>query len=315
MTDTHLRGRDATRVSPAGDRSRFWTARRKDALTGYAFVAPELLGVLMLVLIPVGLAAWYSLHEWNVFSGELKYVGGDNWVALTTDPNIPSMLGATVVFSLGVVLLNMALGLGLAVMLNRKVRGIEFFRTLFFSPVVVSVVAWTLVWGLLLQDNGVINELLKLVGVDGPNWLNNGPTAMIAVIITQVLRSAGVNMVLFLAALQGVPAELYEAARLDGAGRGRMFWSVTLPLISPTVLLTAILTVIGALQSFAIIAVLTQGGPETSTTVLVYYVFQQAFLFSKIGYGSALALMLLVFVLILTVVQWQLRRKFVFYED
>ena len=138
---------------------------------------------------------------------------------------------------------------------------------------------------------------------------------MISVIVTQVIRSVGVNMVLFLAALQGVPSELYEAARIDGAGPGRIFFRITLPLISPTLMLTAVITIVGALQAFANVAVLTGGGPGLSTTVLVYYVFQQAFEFNDIGYGSTLALMLLTFVMLLTLLQWQLRRKWVFYED
>ncbi|SDC95030.1 carbohydrate ABC transporter permease [Glycomyces harbinensis] len=319
MTDTRLEPREASDEAPRGRaparRARFWTLRRTDAATGYLFIAPQLIGVLVFVVVPVGLAIWYSLNEWNIFTGELEYVGGGNYQAALDDPQLPSVLGATAVFSGGVVVLNLVLGLALAVMLNRRFKGAVLFRTLFFSPVVVSVVAWTLVWGFLLQDNGGINGVLEQLGVDGPNWLQSGPTAMIAVTFTQVVRSVGINMVLFLAALQGVPGELYEAARLDGASSRSVFFRITLPLISPTLLLTAIITIVGALQSFAQIAVLTEGGPGLSTTVLVYYVFQQAFSFNDIGYGSTLALMLLTFVMVLTVIQWQLRRKWVFYED
>lgn len=301
--------------APRDQRRPFWTTRRRDELTGYLFIAPQLAGVVLFVLVPVGLGVWYSLNEWNIFRGELTFVGGDNYAALLSDPQLPAVLGATAIFSLGIVVLNIALGLGLAVLLNRRFRGVTFFRTVFFSPVVVSVVAWTLVWGFLLQDNGGINALLAVFGIDGPNWLLSGDTAMISVIVTQVIRSVGVNMVLFLAALQGVPSELYEAARIDGAGPGRIFFRITLPLISPTLMLTAVITIVGALQAFANIAVLTGGGPGLSTTVLVYYVFQQAFEFNDIGYGSTLALMLLTFVMLLTLLQWQLRRKWVFYED
>ncbi|MEV8540502.1 sugar ABC transporter permease [Streptomyces sp. NPDC051572] len=309
---------DASRA-PTGARSAaappFWTSRRRDVLAGYLFIAPQLAGVVLFVLIPVGLAIWYSLSDWNVFTGEQTFVGTDNYAALADDPQLPSVLWATAVFCVGVVILNIGLGLLLAVLLNRRFRGATFFRTLFFSPVVVSVVAWTLVWGFLLQDNGGVNGLLGTVGITGPNWLQHGDTAMVSVIFTQVIRSVGVNMVLFLAALQGVPSHLYEAARIDGAGSRVMFTRITLPLISPTVLLTSIITIVGALQSFAQIAVLTGGGPELSTTVLVYYVFQQAFEFNHIGYGSTLALMLLSFVMLLTLLQWQLRRKWVFHEQ
>ena len=311
--DTVVRSRSAEALR---DRQRpFWTMRRRDHLTGYLFIAPQVAGVVLFVLVPVGLGVWYSLNEWNIFRGELTFVGGDNYAALLTDPQLPAVLGATAIFSLGIVVLNIAVGLGLAVLLNRRFRGVTFFRTVFFSPVIVSVVAWTLVWGFLLQDNGGINALLALVGIDGPNWLLSGDTAMMSVIVTQVIRSVGVNMVLFLAALQGVPSELYEAARIDGAGPGRIFFRITMPLISPTLMLTAVITIVGALQAFANVAVLTGGGPGLSTTVLVYYLYQQAFEFNDIGYGSTLALMLLTFVMLLTMLQWQLRRKWVFYEE
>ncbi|MDF2993481.1 MAG: sugar transporter permease [Microbacterium sp.] len=305
----------ASRVAPARPRRRFWSTRRRDALTGYLFVSPQLVGVALFVLVPVALAIWYSLNDWNIFTGDLAFVGAENYAALLDDPQLPAVLAATAVFSGGVVVLNIVLGLALAVMLNRRFRGVTLFRTLFFSPVVVSVVAWTLVWGFLLQDNGGINGALGVFGIQGPNWLQHGETAMVAVIFTQVIRSVGINMVLFLSALQGVPGELYEAARIDGAGSAAVFFRITLPLISPTLLLTAIITIVGALQAFAQIAVLTGGGPGLSTTVLVFYVFQQAFEFNDIGYGSTLALMLLSFVMLLTILQWQLRRKWVFYED
>ncbi|MFJ6661227.1 carbohydrate ABC transporter permease [Streptomyces sp. NPDC091377] len=311
-------GQATTRAAAGPARAsgpRFWTTRRRDALTGYLFILPQFVGVALFVLLPVGMAIWYSLSKRNVFTGEQTFVGGDNYAALTHDPQLPEVLLATVLFSGGVVVVNVTLGLLLAVLLNRRFRGVTMFRTLFFSPVVVSVVAWTLVWGFLLQDNGGINGLLGSVGIDGPNWLQHGDTAMVSVILTQVVRGVGVNMVLFLAALQSVPRELYEAARIDGAGSRTVFARITLPMISPTVLLTVIVTVAGALQSFAQIAVLTGGGPGLSTTVLVYYVFQQAFEFNDIGYGSTLALMLLSFVMLLTLLQWQLRRKWVFYED
>ncbi|MFJ9898141.1 carbohydrate ABC transporter permease [Streptomyces sp. NPDC091280] len=326
MTGTRTAGRPVRRAAgrpaaPTGDRPArasgptFWTTRRRDHLTGYLFILPQLVGVAVFVLLPVGMAVWYSLNKWNIFTGRQTFVGGANYAALADDPQLPKVLLATALFSGGVVIVNITLGLLIAVLLNWRFRGVTVFRTLFFSPVVVSVVAWTLVWGFLLQDNGGINALLNTVGIDGPNWLKEGDTAMVSVILTQVVRSVGVNMVLFLAALQGVPRELYEAARIDGANSRTVFARITLPMISPTVLLTVIVTVVGALQSFAQIAVLTGGGPGLSTTVLVYYVYQQAFKFNDIGYGSTLALMLLSFVMLLTLLQWQLRRKWVFYED
>lgn len=295
--------------------TRFWTGSRRDTLAGYLFIAPQLLGSLLFVFVPLGLVFWYSLHEWNVLADTFTFVGGENYQALADDPKLVDALIATGFFSAGLVVLNLTLALLLAVLLNQRLRGTVFFRTVFFSPVVVSLVAWTIVWSFLLQDNGGINGLLEAVGIDGPNWLRGDATAMISVVVVQVVKNVGLNMVLFLAALQGVPANLYEAATVDGASRRRQFRSITVPMISPTILLTSIITVVGSLQVFAQIAVLTQGGPGTSTTVLVYYLYQQAFQFHHFGYGATLSVLLFAIVLLLTLVQWRMRRKWVFHES
>ncbi|EJN02315.1 permease component of ABC-type sugar transporter [Phyllobacterium sp. YR531] len=288
---------------------------RRDSLAGYLFIAPQLIGIIAFVLLPLCLVFWYSLHEWNVLANTFTYTGAQNYRMLLEDSSLPSVLGATALFSFGLVVLNMSLALLLAVLLNQKLRGIAVFRTLFFSPVVVSLVAWTIVWGFLLQKNGGINGMLLTVGIEGPNWLREPVTAMISVIVVQVFKNVGLNMILFLAALQGVPNELYEAARIDGASSFKQFRRIMLPMISPTILLTSIITIVGSLQVFAQIAVLTQGGPGVSTTVLVYYLYQQAFQFHFFGYGSTLSIMLFVIVAVLTFAQWQLRKRMVFYES
>lgn len=309
------------RVSPrAGGtapppRRPFLTVKRRDQIAGYLFITPQLAGIVAFVLIPLVLVVYYSLQKWNVLSGSIEPAGMANYQKLLSDPQMPAVLGATAIFSVGLVLFNIPLALLLAVLLNRRGRGIAFFRTVFFSPVVIAIVAWTIVWQFLLQDNGGVNAFLKLFGIAGPNWLESGPTAMAAVIVVQVFKNVGLNMVLFLSGLQGVPREIQEAARVDGASAGAVFGRITLPLISPTILLTVIITIVGSLQVFAQIAVLTQGGPGISTTVLVYYLFQQAFQFHNFGYGSTLAILLFLIVLILTVIQWQLRKRWVFYES
>lgn len=312
--DTAASGRRTRR--PDGPRPRRgWTARRREVAAGYLFVAPQLLGTVLFVLVPLALVFWYSFHEWNVLVGSFEFTGAANYERLASDPALPGVLGATATFSVGLVVLNLSLALALAVLLNQKLRGTIVFRTLFFSPVAVTLVAWTIVWRFLLQDDGGVNGLLTALGTEGPNWLRGETTAMIAVIVVQVLKNVGLNMVLFLAALQGVPQELYEASMLDGAGRWTRFRRVTVPMISPTILLTSIITVVGSLQVFAQIDVLTSGGPGTSTTVLVYYLYQNAFQFHDFGYGATLSVLLFAIVLVLTVVQWQMRRKWVVHED
>ncbi len=310
---TQLRDRVAGHT--AARRGPFWTIPRRDALVGYLLISPQLAGSVLFVLLPLALVGWYSLQEWNVLAGTFDFVGGANYAKLLADPKMGEVLTSTTLFSIGLVVLNLALALLLAILLNQKLAGTTFFRTLFFSPVLVSLVAWTIVWQFLLQGDGGINGLLGAVGVDGPNWLRGDATALLSVVVVQVIKNVGLNMVLFLAALQGVPRQLYEAAELDGANAWVRFLRITVPLISPTILLTSIITVVGSLQVFAQIAVLTQGGPGMSTTVLVYYLYQQAFQFRHFGYGATLSVLLFLIVAALTLVQWRMRRKWVFHES
>ncbi|MEU7744965.1 sugar ABC transporter permease [Nonomuraea sp. NPDC049158] len=313
MTVTDLGNRVAERAATRP--RRFWTIPRRDALVGYLMISPQLVGSALFVLLPLGLVVYYSLQEWNVLAGTFEFVGGDNYAKLLADPKMGQVLTSTALFSVGLVVLNLALALALAILLNQRLRGTTFFRTVFFSPVLVSLVAWTIVWQFLLQQDGGINGVLGVAGVDGPNWLRGETTALLSVVVVQVVKNVGLNMVLFLAALQGVPRQLYEAAELDGAGAWTRFRRITVPLISPTILLTSIVTVVGSLQVFAQIAVLTQGGPGMSTTVLVYYLYQQAFQFRHLGYGATLSVLLFLIVAALTLLQWRLRRKWVFHES
>ncbi len=302
-------------ITGAARKRPYWTVKRRDRLAGYLFITPQFAGIVVFVLVPLVLVFWYSLHEWNVLAGSFTFVGPGNYQQLLDDPTLPGVLAATAIFSIGLVILNLSLAMLLAVLLNQKLRGITAFRTLFFSPVVVSLVAWTIVWGFLLQNDGGINGVLAQIGIEGPNWLRGETTAMLSVIVVQVFKNVGLNMVLFLAALQGVPRDLYDAAWVDGAGPWTRFRRITVPLISPTIILASIITVVGSLQVFAQIAVLTQGGPGISTTVLVYYLYQYAFQFHYFGYGSTLGVLLFVIVAILTYIQWRMRRRWVFYEQ
>lgn len=296
-------------------RPRRSAAVRQDWLVGYTMVAPAVLGSLAFVIGPLVAVVWYSLHDWNVLANTFVFAGGDNYERMLNDPGLHDSLLASLWFSIGLVVCNISLALLLAVLLNQKLPGTTTFRTFFFSPVVVSLVAWTIVWSFLLQADGGINGFLSLLGVQGPNWLRGEFTAMVAVIIVQVFKNVGMNMILFLAALQGVPEEIMEAARIDGAGAWRRFRLITLPMISPTLLLVSILTIVGSLEVFAQIAVLTGGGPGNSTTVLVFYLYQQAFRFNDFGYASALSVLLFLIVLVLTLVQWQTRKRWVFHEN
>lgn len=290
-------------------------AMRRDPYYGYTFVAPAVIGFLVFVLLPLLGVFYYSTQEMNAFSGEESFVGLDNYTELAASGTFRRVLVNTAVFSLAVIPLNITLGLGLALLVNRQIPGISVFRTAFFLPVAISLVAWSLVWRYLLQERGGVNAFLAVVGIDGPNWLSDPHWSMVALIGVQVLKSVGVSMIILLAALQEVPEEVREAARLDGAGGAQALFRVTIPLISPALLMVGILATIDALKAFAQVFLLTQGGPGLSTTILGYYIYDQAFNAFQVGASSAAAVVLFVVVLGLTLLQWRTRRRWVFNDD
>jgi multiple sugar transport system permease protein len=287
---------------------------REAQIAGWLFVSPMVLGFTLLLLFPMGLALYMSLTDWPLL-GEHHFIGLENYQNVMTDAMFWKVLANTVYFTAGLVPLNIVLALLLALLLSRSIRGIGIFRTAIFVPVMTSLIVWAIVWKLMYAtESGLINQLLLMAGIKGPAWLYNEDLAMPAVIVTSVLKNVGLNMVLFIAAIQQVPRSLYEAATLDGAGKRGTFFHVTLPMITPTVFLTVVMTVIGSLKVFGQIYVMTQGGPSNSTKVLVYYIWEKAFKLFQFGYASALAYVLFFIVLILTLLQWQLRKRWVFNE-
>jgi multiple sugar transport system permease protein len=304
----------ATRTAPspaAGRTSRRGRPARVDAAVGFLFAAPSVLGVAVLGLLPFGYVIWYSLHDWNPLIGQFSWVGLENFQRLLADPVVWGSLRTTVVFAALLMVMNVTLALALAVLLDQRLPGTTTFRALFFSPVVVSTVAWVLIWNYLVAANGGINGTLATLGIDGPNWLRDPAWALVTVVVIQVFKGVGMNMVLFLAALQTVPGELKEAARLDGARSARVFRSITIPIITPTILLVVMLTTIGALDVFVPIQVLTEGGPGRSTTVISYLLYRTAFEQQDFGYASAIGVLLFVVVFSLAAMQWGTRKRWV----
>lgn len=301
--------------TPTADARRVVPSRRPrpdgDRWLGVAFVAPQVLGVILLGVVPFIFVIWYSFNEWRPLTGQMEFIGIENYSRLLADPTFAESVIASLLFSAGVLVLNLVIALGLAVLLNRRMRGITAFRTIFFSPVVVSVVAWSVTWGFLLAPDGGINGALGLLGIDGPNWLNDPSTSLVSLVIVQVFKGVGMNMVLFLAALQSVPEEIREAAQLDGASPWRSFRAITIPMIAPTILLTGILTTIGSLEVFAPVQLLTGGGPGNSTNVLPFLLYRTAFISQQFGYASAIGVVLFAIILVLTMLQWTTRRKWV----
>lgn len=301
--------------APPTPRKRLLTPRRREAITGYLFTLPQLLGFLAFVIGPMIAVVWFSMTDYQSLTGETVFVGLDNVRELANDPRLPEILRTTFIFVALFVPCGLLLGLLLAVLVNQDIPGIKWFRGIYFMPTLVSIAAWTIVWQFMLLPNGAINIFLRLFGIDGPVWLRESNLALVCVIVVQLLKGAGINMLIFLAALQGVPKDLVEAAKIDGASRWVIARKVTLPLISPEILMVAILMIIGAFKTFQLILLLTEGGPGYSTSVLAYYVYDRAFKANEFGYASALALLLFAILLLITAFTWQLRKRLVFHES
>ena len=303
-------------TATSGKRKRM-TLAQQDALLGYVFVAPRVLGFFVFVLGPLLAVLYFSLENRNLLSGQVSFAGWENYrVMFFEDPVFWQMLRNTFVFSAGLVPLNVALALILAILLAPQFRGVTFFRTVFFAPVVTSTVAWIIVWTFILQgDRGPLNQFLRVLSIEGPNWLREPDPAMFSIIITRVVKNVGLNMVIFLAALQDLPRDHVEAAQVDGARPLQVMRHVMIPFLAPSILLVTIITIIGSLNVFDHIMLLTSGGPSNATTVLAYYVYFNAFKSYEVGYASSIAVLLFVVALVLTIMQWSLRRRFVHYEQ
>lgn len=285
--------------------------KARETMEAWLFVSPTVLGFLIFFLGPLCAVVYYSMTEWNLLTQQAAFVGLANFEnALLDNPDFWLVVRNSVIFAVGLVPLNMALALALALALSRPFFGVIFFRTVFFAPVITSAIAWAIVWKFLLQgEGGFINQMLAVIGITGPNWLREPNWAMAAVIVTRVIKMVGLNMILYLAALQSIPRDYEDAAHLEGASRRQIFSMVTWPLLAPTTLVIMVITTIGSFKVFDHIYQMTGGGPENGTLVLAFYIYQQGFKFFNIGYASSLAIIMFVIVMALTIVQVMLRRK------
>jgi multiple sugar transport system permease protein len=275
----------------------------------YLFVAPQILLFSVFMFFPLGYAAFLSLNSWDPFEAP-RFVAGRNYVHLVSDPVFWYALKNTLVYVVGTVPLSIGLGLLLAIGLNRGMRFQRALRSIYFLPVVVSgvVTALAAIW--IFNDNyGLLNRLFQAVGLPRINWNSDPQWAMTSLIITTVWLRSGFCMIIYLAALQGIPKMLYEAAVIDGANRFQQFRSVTWPLLGAATLLLTIMNVIYSFHVFDLIFVMTGGGPGYSTTVLVQYIYNLAFTNGDMGYACAVAMALFVLILAFTIVQWLMSRR------
>jgi multiple sugar transport system permease protein len=289
--------------------------RNQEALLGFVFVGPQVIGFLTLVAGPVLAIVYFSVFRWNIIQGTLTFIGSANYERLLNSEEVSDIARTTVLFGLGFVPATVVGGLAVALAVNSRERWFIGLRAAYFVPVVISLAAWTLVWRLMLAPDGAVNGLLQWLGQAPIPWLREPGIALAALVGVQFLKSLGYSMVLFLAALQTVPRDLLDAVRVDGANRWQSFRSITLPLIAPFTLMVTILLTIASFKTFALIQLMTKGGPGHATTVLSYYIYQQGLQLFEMGYASAVAVVLFVAVLSLTIVQLLLRRWWVFEGD
>ncbi len=280
--------------------------RRK--LWGIAFVTPALLYFLTFTVYPMLNSFYLSLTQWNLL-GEPKFVGLRNYASMLDNPQFNQALGATVYYSAGVVFPLIAFSLGLALLMNRPFKLQAWYRAAYFVPVIVEMVVASILWTYVYHPSfGLYTLFTRPFGLGPINWLTSSNLAMPALIIFSWWKGVGYYMVLFLAGLQNIPEEYYEAAKIDGASNWAQFWYITLPLLRPTTLFVTVVCVIGAFQVFAPALLMTNGGPAGATRVLPLYLYENAFQFLKMGYASAVAVFMFVVLIALTFIQIRIFR-------
>ncbi|HAL61220.1 MAG TPA: sugar ABC transporter permease [Chloroflexi bacterium] len=278
------------------------------------FLLPSLVGLSIFTIIPVLSSLALTMYEWDLLTSP-QFVGLANFNRLIHDGGFWEALAHTLYFIVGYVPLVMIIALGVAVILNQRLKGVLFFRTAFFVPVVSAWVAVALMWKWIFNPKfGIFNYFLGLLNIQGPAWLFDPQWAMPAIIIASVWKDIGFVMVMFLAGLQGIPGDYYEAAAIDGANGWQRFFRITLPLLSPTTFFALIISLINSFQVFDQVWIMTGGGPGGATSVLVERIVKNAFSYSRMGYASALSWVLFLLVFTATIVQMRIQRYWVTYD-
>lgn len=299
--------------TPGRERARA-RRRRRQNVEGWLFIAPITVGIALFQLVPVLVSVGASFTDWDGLSTP-TFIGLGNFKELITgDPIFVQVLLNTFIFTFVAVPLTVLLALCLALLANLEVRGTAFFRTAFFSPYVMNVVAIGFVWYYIYSPtNGILNQALRMFGIEGPEWLANSSWVLPAIIVVSVWQGVGYPMVILLAGLQAIPAELHEAAKIDGASALNRLRSVTIPLLTPQIFFVFLQQFIASFQVFGLIYVMTQGGPGYSSSVYIFYLWQTAFSQGRFGYASAMAWLVVVLTAVVVGIQWRLQKKWVFY--
>lgn len=277
--------------------------RRKTQAVPYAFLAPAALLLLVFALYPIGFACYMSFHRWRILGGA-DFIGLGNYLRVLESNEFRMALWNTFLYSIVTVPAGVVLALGSALLLNQPLRARGFFRGVIFFPVTIAMIVIALIWTWMFSENyGIINQALAALGIEPRSWLADRSTALPVIMLMSVWKGFGYGMVIYLAGLQTIPGRLYEAARVDGASPWQQFWSITLPLLNPTTLFVTVISFIGSFQVFDQVYVMTGGGPGNSTTVLVHYIYNLAYVRFEMGKACAAALVLFLIVVLFTALQ------------
>lgn len=291
--------------TPGGRLSR----KSSEAIAGYLFVLPDMVGLIVFVMVPIAAAGYFSLQDWNGLS-PATYIGLANYEELLGDPAFFDSIRVTLTYVALFVPALIILSLGLAMLVNQGLRFTWFFRSAFFLPVMFSLVVASVVWTQIFQEKGgLLNSGLTAIGLPAQPWLGSPDQALISIVIVALWQGIGYNMIIFLAGLQDIPTEYYDAAAVDGATSVRQFRHVTLPLLRRTMVFVIVTSLIVAFQVFDPIFVMTSGGPASSTTSTVFYIYETAFSFLRLGYASAVSVVLFLLIFAFTGLQLRLFRS------
>ncbi|RIK35641.1 MAG: ABC transporter permease [Chloroflexi bacterium] len=295
-------------------RNRQLTLAQREEIAGWLFILPAVLGVIIWLAGPMIYSVWLSMTDWDLIR-PARFVGGQNFVRMVNDPLFYKSLVVTVYYTAFHVPLTLILAFAVALLLNTKTRGIALFRTLYYLPTIVPAVANAVLWVWIFNSEfGLLNLLLRAMGLPKILWLQDPQTAMPALIIMS-LWTLGGTMIIFLAGLNGISEQLYEAAEIDGAGSWARFWRITIPLMTPVIFFNLILQIIGSFQVFTAGYLITRGGPNYATNFYVLYLFDNAFSWFNMGYAAALAWVLFVIVLVLSLIVFRSGSQWVYYEE
>ncbi len=292
------------------------SARLREAINGYAFISPWVLGFLIFVIGPMIGLIWLSFQRWDLI-GDPRAVGWRNYERLFSDRLFLKSMEVTIVYGLGRVPLGIFVALGTALLLNnRRIKFIGIWRTIYYMPVVLPPVAISLVWMWIYNPRyGILNTMIQqFLGVPGPRWLDDAALVLPSLMVMAVWAAAGRNMIIYLSWLQSISNELYEASAIDGAGYWRQFWRITLPLLTPVIFFNLITGMIDTFKLFTQAYVMTEGGPRNQSLFFTYYLFQKGFMQYQMGYASAMAVVVFIIIMALTLLVFRWSKAWVFYE-